>query len=72
VDTAATTFNNVDDAYTYAKALLAGHGTDVAMLHVGTTDTYVFWDSTHSTGTIDSAIDLQASTGVTLAKTDFV
>jgi hypothetical protein len=70
VDTAATTFASVDDAYTYAKGILAGHGTDVAALHVGT-DTYVFWDSTHSTGTIDSAIDL-TGVGVTVVKADFV
>jgi len=68
VDTSGTTFASVNDAYTYAKGILAGHGTDVAALHVGS-DTYVFWDSTHSTGTIDSAVDVVASTVV---KADFV
>ena len=74
VDTAtgtATSFANADDAYTYAKAILAGHGTEVASLQVGT-DTFVFWDSTHSTGTIDSVVELHAFTASTLTKTDFV
>lgn len=69
--TGGTTFATVDDAYTYAKGILMGHGTEVAALHVGT-DTYVFWDSTHSTGTIDSAIQLHGVSDPTvLTKTDF-
>jgi len=67
----ATTFGSADDAYTYAKAILAGHGTEVAALEVGT-DTYVFWDSTHSTGTIDSVIALDHFTAGNLVKGDFV
>lgn len=67
----ATNFQNADDAYTYAKAILAGHGTEVAALEVGA-DTYVFWDSTHSTGTIDSVLVLDAFTAGNLVKGDFV
>jgi len=71
VDTSTTTFANADDAYTYAKAILTGHGTEVAALQVAG-DTYLFWDSSHSTGTIDSAVDLQSFTASTLSKADFV
>jgi len=67
----ATSFANADDAYTYAKAILAGHGTEVAALEVGT-DTFLFWDSTHSTGTIDSVVELHAYTASTIVKGDFV
>jgi len=83
VDTAAggTTFSTVDDAYTYAKGVLAGHGTDVVALYVHDTNTghtadvgtYVFWDSAHSTGTIDSVVHLSSvSDPTTIAKTDFI
>ena len=71
----ATTFANADDAYTYAKAILAGHGTDVAALQTivgGSTDTLLFWDSTHSTGTIDSVLDLHGYTASSVVKGDFV
>jgi len=74
IDTAsgtATTFANADDAYTYAKAILAGHGTEVAALQVGT-DTFLFWDSTHSTGTVDSVVELHTYTASTVVKADFV
>jgi Ca2+-binding RTX toxin-like protein len=83
VDTAAggTTFATIDDAYTYAKGVLAGHGTEVAALYVNDTTTghtadvgtYLFWDSAHSTGTIDSTVLLHGVTDpTTIAKTDFV
>jgi len=74
IDTASgstTNFANVDDAYTYAKAILAGHGTDVAALDVGT-DTYLFWDSSHSTGTIDSVVHVVGDVSGNWDKTDFV
>lgn len=67
---ATTNFANVDDAYTYAKAILAGHGTEVAALEVGA-DTYLFWDSTHSTGTVDSVLHVVADTPASWDKTDF-
>jgi len=67
----ATNFANVDDAYTYAKAILAGHGTEVAALEVGT-DTYLFWDSSHSTGTVDSVLGLGHYDAATVVKADFV
>lgn len=67
----ATNFANVDDAYTYAKAILAGHGTEVAALEVGT-DTYLFWDSSHSTGTVDSVLALGHYDAATIVKADFV
>ncbi len=66
----ATNFANADDAYTYAKAILAGHGTEVAALQVGG-DTYLFWDSTHSTGTVDSVVDLQGVAASDIVKGDF-
>jgi len=66
-----TNFANVDDAYTYAKAILAGHGTEVAALEVGT-DTYLFWDSSHSTGTVDSVLGLGHYDATTVVKADFV
>lgn len=60
VDTSSTTFATADDALTFAKTLLAGHGNHVAALEVndggGHVGTYVFWDSAHSTGTVDSAV----------------
>jgi len=71
VDSAGTTFATVDDAYTYAKGILAGHGTDVAALQVGTA-TYLFWDSTHTTGTIDSALHLDSVAATVIDKTDFI
>lgn len=71
VDTATTTFASADTAYTYAQAVLTGHGTDVVALQVNA-DTYLFWDSSHSTGTIDSVVDLTTFTASTVAKTDFV
>ena len=70
VDTSATTFASVDDAYTYAKTILAGHGSDVAALHVVGSQTYLFWDSTHAAGTIDSAVDL--TNNAMVVKADFV
>ena len=70
VDTSTTTFATVDDAYTYAKGILAGHGSDVAALHVVGAQTYVFWDSTHGTGMVDSAVDL--TNGAMVVKADFV
>lgn len=71
VDSSATTFASVDDAYTYAKGILAGHGSDVAALQVGT-GTYVFWDSTHTTGTIDSAVHVDSVAASLIDKTDFI
>ena len=69
----ATTFSNADDAYTYAKAILAGHGTEVAALQVNG-DTFLFWDSSHSTGTVDSVVQLHGITAdaTHLTKADFV
>jgi len=72
VDTSATTFATADDAYTFAKTLLAGHGTHVAALEVQSVGTYVFWDSAHSTGTIDSAVLLDSVGHGSVAASDFV
>jgi len=71
VATSGTNFNNPDDALTYAKAILAGHGTEVAALEVGT-DTFLFWDSSHSTGTVDSVLALGHYDAATIVKADFV
>ena len=70
VDTAGTTFASVNDAYTYAKGILAGHGSDVASLDVTGVGTVLFWDSSHSTGTIDSALELTNAAAV--VKADFI
>jgi Ca2+-binding RTX toxin-like protein len=77
VDTSSTTFATADDALTFAKTLLAGHGNHVAALEVNDTagghvGTYVFWDSAHSTGTVDSAVLLDAITHTSVTATDFV
>jgi serralysin len=49
------TFTDLEAAQDYAQSLLTGHGTEVAAITVGT-DTYLFYDSTHTTGDIDSVI----------------
>jgi len=53
------TFTDAHAAYTYAQQLIdastGAHATTVAAITVGT-DTYLFYDDTHSTGTIDAAI----------------
>jgi len=68
---AGTVFANAHDALTYANAILSGHGTEVAALDVGT-DTFLFWDSSHSTGTVDSVIHVDGIASSTLDKTDFI
>jgi serralysin len=67
IDTSATTFASIDDAYTFAKSgLVAG---DVEALQVGT-DTVLFWSSAGTT-TVDSAALLHGITASTLDADDF-
>lgn len=67
VGTTTTNFATIDDAYTFAQTALTGHGTNVEVLQVGS-DSVLFWDSTHTTGTIDSVVLLH---GVTASSVDF-
>jgi serralysin len=68
---AGATFTDAAAAQDYAQTLLTGHGSDVAAITVGT-DTYLFFDSTHTTGTIDSAIKVVGVTDAAFTHTDFV
>jgi len=67
VGTTGTNFATIDDAYTFAQTALTGHGSNVEVLQVGS-DSVMFWDSTHTTGTIDSVVLLH---GVTASSIDF-
>jgi len=71
VGTSSTTFANIDEAYTFAQTALAGHGSNVEVLQVGS-DSVLFWDSTHTTGTIDSVALLHGVTASTIDFHDFV
>jgi serralysin len=71
VGTSATNFASVDDAYIYAQTQLTGHGSNVEVLQVGT-DSVLFYDSAHTTGTIDSAVLLHGVTASTITFHDFV
>jgi serralysin len=75
IDTSATTFANIDDAYSYAKGQINGgaHGAEVSALQVGA-DTYLFWDSSHNTtsATIDSVVKLTGVAHGDIDTTDFV
>jgi serralysin len=65
------TFSGVDDAYAYAKTLIAAHVADVAAIQVGS-DTYLFYDTDHTGGTIDAVVKLSSFTASTLTTSDFV
>lgn len=71
VGTSSTNFASIDDAYTYAQAQLTGHGSNVEVLQVGS-DAVLFWDSAHTSGTIDSVVRLQGVTASTVDFHDFV
>jgi serralysin len=71
VVTSATNFANITDAYNYAQSQLTGHGSNVEVLQVGT-DSVLFYDSAHTTGTIDSAILLHGVTASTITNADII
>jgi serralysin len=71
VGTSATNFANITDAYNYAQSQLTGHGSNVEVLQVGT-DSVLFYDSLHNTGTIDSAILLHGVTASTITNADII
>ena len=67
---AGATFTDAAAAQDYAQTLLTGHGSDVAAITVGS-DTYLFYDDTHTTGTINSAIKIVGVTDAAFTHTDF-
>jgi len=68
---AGATFTDAAAAQDYAQTLLTGHGNDVAAITVGS-DTYLFYDDTHTTGTINSAIKIVGVTDAAFTHADFV
>jgi len=70
VDTSATTFASVDDAYTYAKTLITANHDHAASLQVGA-DTYLFYDAAGTASTVDAVVKLSAFTASTLTTSDF-
>lgn len=68
---AGATFTDAAAAQDYAQTLLTGHGSDVAAITVGS-DTYLFFDDTHLTGTINSAIKIVGVTDAAFTSADFV
>jgi len=68
---AGASFTDAAAAQDYAQTLLTGHGTDIAAITVGS-DTYLFYDDTGLTGTIDSAIKIVGVTDGAFTHADFV
>ena len=69
--TVGATFTDAAAAQDYAQTQLTGHGSDVAAITVGS-DTYLFYDDTHTTGVINSAIKIVGVTDASITVSDFI